>query len=72
VVSIPFPRQYAPGGDHPEIEEREEAFLGELRAVSSHFLDESLGVRAANECLDGLAERVVGTRAEVVDREDNR
>ena len=33
--------------------------------------DEALGVLAADERLDGVAERVIGTRADVDDRVDD-
>ncbi len=42
----------------------------ELGIVAANLLDEALGVLAANERLDGVAERVVGARAGVDDRVD--
>ena len=42
----------------------------ELGIVAAHHLDEALGVLAADERLDGLAERVAARRAQVEDHVD--
>ena len=42
----------------------------QLGVVAAHLIDEPLGILAPHERLDGVAERVVGARAEVEDGVD--